>query len=361
MFAGMILLLALGTAADAPAIPERSEIVGMTEEMEAFVDARVHPRTPPAERLRQLVGLIFDKDGLDFHYDKSRTKTAAETFRDGTGNCLSFTLLFMALARHSGLDVSFQQVEVPPSWDKHGEIVVSTQHVNAVVDIEGRRFEVDLAASVSRLRLGAQVVSDDRGFANYYSNRAVDFLGRGDSPMALEYVERALETDPTAGFVWANRGVIQSGMGLFEEAEESYLKALKLDRNRLSTLDNLMKLYRKMGKHSKAESYRNKVAKYRKKNPFYHYHLGLIAWDSNDPERAAEHFRNAIKRRSHDDSFHFALAKAYVRMGEWEKARKSLLRAQQYARDSNRSDRYDAKLRWLELRRERLSEHASLR
>ncbi len=359
MFAGLVLLFAMG-AADPPVLPEESEILGMTEEMKAFVDARVHPRTPAVERMWQIVRLIFDDNGLGFQYDKSRTKTAAETFRDGSGNCLSFTLLFMALARHVGLDVSFQQVEVPPSWDKHGEIIVATQHINAVVDIDGRRYEVDLAASVSRLRLGAHVVSDENGLANFYSNRAVDYLGGGDAETALQYVERAIRTDPEAGFAWSNRGVIQSGMGLLPEAEKSYLHALRLDRDRLGTLDNLMKLYRKMGKHGQAEKYRKKVAKYRNKNPFYHYHLGMLALESKDPGRAVQHFRAAIKRRSRDDTFHFALARAYVQQGEWDLARESLLAAQKYARDPAREDRYDAKLRWLQLRREGLSTQASI-
>ena len=44
------------------------------------------------------------------------TRTASETFRARRGNCLSFSNMFVAMARDVGLDVQFQEVEIPPDW-----------------------------------------------------------------------------------------------------------------------------------------------------------------------------------------------------------------------------------------------------
>ncbi len=359
MFFGLLLFVALGVP-DQPKVVDPSEVLAMTDEMKAFLDERIHPRTPPADKMRQIVRLIFDDDELNFHYDKSRTKTAAETFRDHSGNCLSFSLLFIAMARHVGVDVHFQQVDVPPSWDKHGDIVVATQHVNVISDIEGVRYEVDLAASVNRLQLGSRVVPDERGLANFFSNRAVDYLGAGDPITALAYLQRALEVDDSAGFVWSNLGVVQSTLGRYEEAEASYRKALKLEKDRLSTLDNLAKLCRKMGKHAEATELTKKIEKYRNKNPFYHFYLGRVAMDAGEAREAVEHFKQAIKRRSEDDSFYFALAKAYAKLGDWEKVEESLHDAQKHSKDDSNRIRYDQKLKWLESRQKLLAQ-ASLR
>ncbi len=359
MFFGLLLFVALG-APDQPRVADPSEVLALTEDMKSFLDERIHPRTPPAEKMRQIVRLIFDDDELGFQYDKTRTKTAAETFHERSGNCLSFSLLFIAMARYVGVDVHFQQVDVPPSWDKHGDIVVATQHVNVISDIEGVRYEVDLAASVSRLKLGSRVVPDERGLANFFSNRAVDYLGANDPQMALEYLHRALEVDPSAGFAWSNLGVVQSTMGHYQEAEASYRQALKLEKDRLSTMDNLAKLCRKMGKHAEAMELSKKIEKYRNKNPFYHFYLGRVAMEAGEAREAVDHFKQAIKRRSEDDSFYFALAKAYAKLGEWDKVEESLHDAQKHAQDDSNRIRYDQKLKWLEARQS-LQAQASLR
>lgn len=335
-------------------LAEPAEVVGLTDEMKQFAEAHVYLTDPPLERAHQLVKAIFDKGALGFAYDRSRTKTAAETFEEASGNCLSFTLMFVALARHVGLDASFQEVDVPPRWDKHGSAIVSPRHVNAIVDIEGRHYEIDLAASMAQVRLGVKTVPDERGISNYFSNRGVDFYGRNDFATALRYFERALEIDPEAGFVWANLAAAHSAQGDFDRAESAYLRALKLedqDRGRLSVMDNLVKLYRKMGRHREAERYREEVADYREKNPFYHFRLGWIAFEANDMEEAVRRFKKAIKRRPHDDAFHFALAKAYAALGDLKEAEKSLKRARKYALGAALQDRYDKKLAWLAQRR----------
>ena len=49
------------------------------------------------------------------------TRTASGTFHDRQGNCLSFTMLFVALARAAGsARRRYQSVEVPPTWSYDG-------------------------------------------------------------------------------------------------------------------------------------------------------------------------------------------------------------------------------------------------
>ena len=60
------------------------------------------------------------------------TRTASDTFHDRQGNCLSFTMLFVGLARAAGLTANYQSVEVPPTWANDGQVVIAS-HVNAVV------------------------------------------------------------------------------------------------------------------------------------------------------------------------------------------------------------------------------------
>ena len=70
---------------------------------------------------------------LDFDYEPSLTLTAADTFNHRTGNCLSFTAMFIAMAREAGLKAWFQEVKLPPEWSSVNDTFLVSMHVNAVV------------------------------------------------------------------------------------------------------------------------------------------------------------------------------------------------------------------------------------
>ncbi len=348
MFLALALALVLSPAETvwAPA-----EVFDLNSEMKLFVDQYVNSSAPELDRVYDLVNAIFDDDKLNFVYDRSRTKTAAETFQEQSGNCLSFSNLFIAMARYAGLDARFQEVDMPPTWDKHGQIVVNAQHVNVVVFIEGRPFEVDLAATVDRIRIGTRVVSDHRALAHYFSNKGVDSFGNGSPIRARENFKKAVRADPTCAFAWSNLAVSESTLGNLEVAEQAYQRSLELAPNRLGTLDNLVKLYEKMDRKADSSKLQKKVARYRRKNPFYHFLLGQRAFDRGAYEAAVHHFQQAVKRRSGDHSFHFQLAQALAHIGEMDKARKQLAKAEQAATQQEDQNRYSRKLELLAQRR----------
>ncbi len=58
-----------------------------------------------------------------FQYRDNMTRVASETFNERAGNCLSLVLLTSALAQELGVEVEFQEIEVPPVWDKQGDFI----------------------------------------------------------------------------------------------------------------------------------------------------------------------------------------------------------------------------------------------
>lgn len=345
MLATLLLTLVLAPVATEAVAPP--EVFGLTPEMKQFVEDHVNTTGPELDRVYDLVQAIFDKDKLGFTYDSSRTKTAIETFQEASGNCLSFSNLFMALARYAGLDAHLQEVDVPPTWDKHGQVIVTSQHVNVVVFIEGRPFEVDLAANVDRLRVGTRVVSDQRGLSHYFSNKGVDAFGGGSPIRAREFFEKAIQSDPTCSFAWSNLAVAESQLGNFEAAEAAYKQSLELEPNRLGTLDNLLKLYNKMGRKGDVKRLQKKVNHYRQKNPFYHFFLGEQAYDAGRYQESVHHFKEAVKRRSDDHVFYFHYAQALLKVGEFDRARKQLAKAEEAASRQEDQIRYLRKLELL--------------
>ncbi len=141
MIFGFLLMLTLPLNSDGLDAPD-VDILALNEEMKQFLDEVVMEKSPYM-RLQTLVYAIFSEDFLNLTYDNSRTKTAIETFKTRNGNCLSFTTMFVAMARYAGLDAHFQEVFILPTWTKKGDIVLLSRHMNAVVQLPGRQAEID--------------------------------------------------------------------------------------------------------------------------------------------------------------------------------------------------------------------------
>ncbi len=96
-------------------------------------------------------------------------------FRAREGNCLLVMNLFVAMARHVGVDANFQTVRVRPSWDRRGDLLVISQHINATGRLGvQRRFVVDftlkllcsnsrqISSAISRRGLCILIISASR-------------------------------------------------------------------------------------------------------------------------------------------------------------------------------------------------------
>jgi len=342
MIAALMLAFCLGVP-EAPAPLADEDPFKLTEEMKQFVAANVVRSGDAFQNLQALVRVVFQDNLLHFTY-VPETRTAAETFDQHGGNCLSFTFLFISMARHLGLDARFQEVEIVPIWSKVGNIVSVSGHANAAILIGSKRYAADLFPQVNRVELGGRVVSDARAVAHFYNNKGVSNLSKGRLEAARQYFKRAISSDPTLADAWTNLGVVHTEAGEYEEAEESYRKTLQLDSKNLVAMGNLASLYEHTGRNREAQTYIAKVRKFRDKNPYYHFSLGLQAYESGAYLESVEHYRTALKLKSAEHNFYFAIAKAYAKLGDQEKAAESIKSALKNAPDDSSKVRYSEKL-----------------
>ncbi|MCU0989914.1 MAG: transglutaminase-like domain-containing protein, partial [Xanthomonadales bacterium] len=148
----------------------RADLLTVTPEMSEFLDAYISPEQKQGFRLKRLLYAIMGEGTFELVYDEI-TRTAAETFRDQRGNCLSFTNMFVAMARHVGLDASYQEVEVPAEWSLSGQAFLLSQHVNVFLQLShGETRIVDFNILDFNTAYGRRVIADERARAHYYNN-----------------------------------------------------------------------------------------------------------------------------------------------------------------------------------------------
>lgn len=317
----------------------------LDDEMRAFVAEHVDGSRAGRERMRRLLSAMIESGLMSLDYDDAKTKTARQTFHDRVGNCMSFTALFVALAREADLEVTFQTVEVPPIWYADSDLIILNNHVNALVKQSfGSRVVVDFNVTELKGDYETHEVSDEYALALYYNNVAMDALRKGDLEKSFRLLKKSIETYPDIAGNWANLGVIYSRSNEDDYAIAAYHKALDLDKSHRPSLTNLASIYQKHGDGERAEYYARQVRRYQDQNPYYHYYHALAAYNNGDLETAEERLLRAIDLKDTEHKFYQLQGLIAERYGDRKAALESFEQALDLAVYSDARRIYDNKI-----------------
>lgn len=278
-------------------------------------------------RLERLVGFLFRKSGLGMEYSADATLTIEQAYRTRKANCLTFTLLTVALARESGLQAYGQELDDIVAWRAGDDIIYRFNHVNAGITIGRSRLTVDVARDLVMARNPPEPISDQRLLALYYNNRAAELLVDASPAAATPYMAMALQLAPRYASAWANAGVLQLRQGDPLAAERDYLKALAIDPKNAGALVNLVTLYRSNGDEARRASYARRLEKLQVKDPYFQFLQAEDDEKQGDYAGAVQHYRRAIRLYDGDSRFYFGLARVYRQLGEERHARQAMNRA----------------------------------
>jgi tetratricopeptide (TPR) repeat protein len=322
----------------------RGDILAVSPEMSAFLDDNVNRDGNQNEKLAQLVYAVIGGNRFLLSYDDS-TNTAAGTFQNRRGNCISFTNMFVAMARDVGLKVSYQEVDIPPDWSMTEETYLLSQHVNALVDMHSALSRVvDFNTLEYNTKNESRVISDERARAHYYNNIGVERMLAGETSSAFANLRQSLQEDRTFSPAWVNLGILHRREGYPDYAEAAYLEALEKDRLNLMAMSNLANLYEEQGNTREAQLYTDKVRSHRMNNPYYRYQLANTAFSDGDYRNAIENLKMAIRKRKDDDRFYYLLSLSYLMSGDKEQAARWMKKAEEVALISEDQKKYHHKL-----------------
>lgn len=319
--------------------------LALTSEMRDFADQRVNRRHPRQMRLHELQKALFDDEkGLGVKYGLSGTYTAAGTFDARRGNCLSFTLLFVALARHVGLDTHFVEVDEVTGWSQRGEVGLSHWHMYVEVETSKGPVSVDFLPWSERRYRSSRRISESRVRAHYYNNVGAELLTAGDANRALSHFDKALELDATFNPARINKAVAHRRLGDADSAESGLLAVLADESRNAVAAANLAGLYLAEGRKTDAQKWLARRNSFLSRNPFHHFRLGMRAFQADQFQEARGHFKRAINRQPDEATFFLHLADTHLALGFERKARSNLRRALQLTDDPVRRQLLEARL-----------------
>lgn len=324
-----VVMSLAGLAGAAFAQPAPRDLMTLPDELSARVHAEVMAgRAGPHQRLERLGHFMFEPEGLGMTYQEDANLSVAEAYATRTANCLTFTMLFVALAREAGLDVAPQEIEETLAWRQHDGTLYLSNHVNASVRVGSRHYTVDVAGDNVIARDPPAPISDARLMSHYYNNLAVHRLAVGDYAAGLALAGIALELDPAYANHWSNAGVLHLRNGDTPAAERAYARALALDPRNSNALFNVAALAQRTGDRSRELEFRHRLAKVQQDDPFHQFLLAANYERTGDLARAIRHYKRAIQLHDEEHRFHSALANAYLQAGDVRRAARALGRAQ---------------------------------
>jgi len=320
------------------------DMLQMTPEMITFVDSYMDGAQNRYARMKRLVYAIIGDGNFELIYD-DKTRTAQETFLAARGNCLSFTNLFIAMARYVDIHAEYQEVEIPPEWSIVGESFLFSQHVNVLVDLGvGLQLVVDFNMYDFQVTYDRRVISDARARAHYFNNIGVEHMLKGETTLAYANFRQALFEDDRFSPAWINMGVLHRREKYPNYAEAAYKQALDIYQFNLIAMSNLANLYDDEGKTELAEQYLARVQSHRMKNPYYRFQIANAAFIDGDYETAIKNLKYAIEKREDEDRFYFLLSLSYLMSGDKDEAQHWMKKAEEVAQLSENQQKYSHKL-----------------
>ena len=325
-------------------VPETT-VLSLSPEMRQFLEENVDRKASGSLKVYQLAHAIISDETFGLEYDDT-TRTASEAFRIRRGNCLSFSNMFVAMAREVGIEVHFQEVEIPPDWTFKHDAYLLNRHVNILADLgRNRKQVVDFNIEDFRASYDMRSISDRRALAHFYNNKGVESLQKGDLAAAFLNLRRAIvECDRGFSPAWTSLGTLYLRHKLPAHAEAAYLQALEVDRLDLVAMSNLVALYAAQGDPQRAGLYRNKVESHRNQNPYYRFHVAREAFFARDYDAAIDNLKYAVRKRPDEDQFSFLLGLVYLQKGDEQAARRWMARAEEAAASEALKRNYSSKM-----------------
>lgn len=294
----------------------------VTPAMRTFSESLLKPVSDPRQRLLVLQRLLFNPDGLALRYDGHSTLSASEAFEGGTVNCLSFSHLFIALARDAGLNAHYQLVKLKPDWQRQDGWVLVLQHVNVSGRLGSEGYYVaDVDRQQRSRQTGSRRMSDSEALAHHYNNLAMNALLDDNPAIAYSYLVRALQSDGRAAFIWVNLGTVLFHNNQLSDARLAFQYALELEPESVLAMRKFVATLRGSEDSELAKYYRQKIARSEENNPYYFAAQAQRSVMEDNWRQAWNNIERALELKPDDVDFYPIAIRASLEIGRQKRAR----------------------------------------
>jgi len=338
-------------------IESSQEIFAIDDDMKLMVETKLKPERDVKKRAAKLLEHIFSQDNIDLNYQSGANITAIEAYHTQQANCMSLTIMAYVLAKEAGLDINFQDVQIPEYWVRNGKYNLLTGHVNLVITkphevgkvvIWGNNIlQIDFDPYVVKRSFPREIIDKTTVLAMFYNNKGAQALVDFNYTKAYAYFKAATTIAPEFDVAWGNLGILYRLTNHTELSVTTYKYAISLDDKNLTAMTNLGIALNLQGKTEEVIEIQKKLHEKRIKNPYYHALLADEAFYNGNVKAAIKHYKKAIRLNKSIHEFYFGLAKVYYRANSITLAKNAMTRAIRLNKGRHLKQQYIAKLNFL--------------
>ncbi len=306
---------------------------------------------PKHQRVATYLGLIFDQ----FTYSE-RTLTAQQSLELKTGNCLSLTMITTALAELAEVKLSYQLLDQNPVYSINNNLLITSNHLRAVLKSEPRLEDDKGLISHSFIRIDyfrtdglkyIDNISTEVQMSLFYSNLAIESLSEEKMDVAFSYAYEALKIDPNNSSALNVLGILHRKKGDLARAEEIYRRGAKYFTNPVTFVNNYKSLLASQSREADLDELIGEIAMNPQDHPWSWVRAGRNAYNEGNFENAISYYRRAIDLAPDIHQVYAYAGAASYAAGYRKQSRKYMLDA--LAKSVNSSDRaaYKGKLKAL--------------
>ncbi len=339
---------------DAHLTVNAKDVLAASDEMKHYVDHELTAQLRRHGLQKGLLDALYNKRQLKLEYDAERTRNAAEAFEARAGNCLSLVLMTAALAKHLGLQVSYQSVYTDETWTRNKDTYFASGHVNIVLGqrtidqltrgSNGPNWTIDFLPSEDVRGHYSREIDEDTVVAMYMNNRAAESLAGADLSAAYGWARAAVLQAPRFLSAYNTLGVVYLRSGHTAAAELALAHVLQQEPTSTTGLANMAHVLTAQGRVEESAALMRTLNRIDPEPPFHFFDLGQDAMHRADYVAARNWFQKEVRRAPYHHEFHFWLAVAEAQLGDVVEAKTQLSLALDTSTTRKHQALYAAKL-----------------
>ena len=289
-------------------------------------------RGQPLERLRRLDAWLRHGRG-ELRYDPDPHLDAQATYRERRGDCMAYSLLFVAAARALGIPTRFlHATELESHAERHGSFYVAS-HVAVGYGLGPREVVFDFTAGrVTSLRVSTyEPIDDATAVALHYSNVAARRMAEGALAEARRLLEVVARGAPAVPEPLNNLAVALQRLGRPVEALAVLDDGLQRFPRYPPLYTNAVDAARAAGLRDRARAYEERGREVAQRDPFFLFARGLRLYEAERYPDAAEELERACEVAPESSILHAWRARAHLAAGDLGRARAAYVRARDLA------------------------------
>ncbi len=347
--------LALNTALFKPSTPitTEQELFALTPEQEQHFLAYVAEKEQAGGLSHEIVSNYILNQISKFTYYGKNYK-ASEALRLNKGNCMSLAILTVSLSRLVGIDYDFREVVTIPIFEKHGNLLLSSRHVQTrLYDptfipkentyIVGRPgIVIDYFPDQNNIK--SRYLTKAQFLSMYYQNISADALLVDDLDFAFANAKRAYDYDPSSVKVFNLLGVLHRRKGDMATAEQIYQSALALETDNLSLMNNYIILLEGDNRAKEALQLKVQMEQLDDPNPYTWLEQAYLEVTKQNFHEAIKYYKKVLTLAPYISEAYLGLYQSYKALGKTESAEKALITGLDWAHSQEQKQRFKYKL-----------------